>query len=84
MDGDLENVCVAIYPTMGRKVIGIVAVVCDEERIPTPDLVAIIRAGETPNDFPPTLLKMHERVEIAFGCHRSLRLEICLKGHREH
>lgn len=78
MTGDLENICVAIYPTVGQEVSSMLAVLCDEERIPTADVVAVRRASESANFLPPELLKGDDRIYIPLGGRRDFGLEIRL------
>ena len=82
MNGDLKNVCAAIYPTVGQEVTGILAVLCDEERIPTANVVAVRRASEMPNELPPELLKGDDCVYIPLGGRRDFGLEIRLVWRR--
>lgn len=78
MEGDMENVCAAIYPTVGQEITGFLAVICDEERIPAADVLAVRLANEAPNVLPAELLKGNERVYIPLGGRRDFGLEIRL------
>lgn len=76
MHADLENLCVAIYPTVGQEVSSLLAVLCDENHMPTEHVVAVRCAGESPNLLPVELLKGDNSVFIPLGGRRDFGLEI--------